>query len=65
MPYFETNTGSSGPYWGKKEQTMFECVSLMIGTVVSHNSGTSTSVGNPVSCAWADSNGNMSSVLTS
>ena len=43
---------------------MFECVSLMTETVVSHNSGTSTSMGNPVSCAQDDGNGNMSSVLT-
>ena len=43
---------------------MSECVSLMIGIVVSHNSGTSASVGNPISCAQADDNGNMSSVLT-
>ena len=51
MPYFEVDTGSSGPRWCKKEQTLFECVSLMTGTMVSHNSGTSSSVGNPVSCA--------------
>ena len=43
---------------------MSKCVSLMTGTVVSHNSGTSTSVGNPFSCAQADGSGNMSSVLT-
>ena len=41
---------------------MSECVSLMIGTMVSHNSGTFASVGNPVSCAPANGNGNMSSV---
>ena len=51
MSYSETDTGSFVPCWGKKEQSMFECVSLMTGTVVSHNSGTSASVGNPVSCA--------------
>ena len=43
---------------------MFECVSLMTETVVSHNTGTFASVGNPVSCAQTDGNGNMSSVLT-
>ena len=44
---------------------MSECASLMIGTVVSYKFWTSASVGNPVSCAYADGNGNMSSVLTS
>ena len=43
---------------------MSECVSLMIGTVVSHYSMTSAYVGIPVSCAQAGNNGNMSSVLT-
>ena len=64
MSYFETDTGSYSPYWGKKEQFVSECVSLMTGTVVSHNSGTSASMGNPTSCAQADDNGNMSPVLT-
>ena len=64
MPYSEADTSSSSPRWGKKEQTVSDCVSLMTGTVVSHNSRTSTSVGNPVSCAKSDGNGNMSSVLT-
>ena len=44
---------------------MSECASLMIETVVSYNFGTSASVGNPISCAHVDGNGNMSSVLTS
>ena len=64
MPYSEANIGTSGPHWGKKEQTVLECASLTIGTVVSHNSGTSTFVGSPVSCAQADGNGNMSSILS-
>ena len=64
MLYFETNNSSSGPYWSKKEQTVSECVSLMTGTVVSHNYRTSTSLGNPLSCAQVNGNGNMSSVLT-
>ena len=62
--YSEADTGSSGPCWGKKEQTVFECVSLMIMTMVSHYSGTFSFMGNPISCAQADENGNMSSVLT-
>ena len=45
---------------GKKEQTMLECASLTIRTVVSLNSGTSAFVGNLVSCAQVDGNGNMS-----
>ena len=64
MPYPETDSRSFYPYWGKKEQTVFECVSLTTGTVVSHNSRTSASMGNHVSCAQVDGNGNMSSVLT-
>ena len=43
---------------------MSECVSLMTGIAVSHNSRASTSVSNLVSCAQANGNGNMSSVLT-
>ena len=51
MPYSGTDTSSSSPCWGKKEQTVSEYVSLMTGTVVSHNSRTFASVGNPVSFA--------------
>ena len=43
---------------------MSECVPLMTGTEVSHDSGILASVGNPVSYAQADGNDNMSSVLT-
>ena len=64
MPYSETDNGSSGPCWSKKEQAVSEYVSLMIRTMVSHNPGTSASMGNPISCAQADGSGNMSSVLT-
>ena len=64
VPYSEADTGSSGPCWGKKEQTVFKCFSLMIRTMVSHYSGTSAFIGNPISCAQADENGSMSSVLT-
>ena len=55
-----TNTGSSGPYWGEKEQTVSAPVPLMTGTVLSHNSGIIASVDNLVSCAQADGNDSMS-----
>ena len=38
---------------------MSECVSLMTGTMVYHNPRTSASMGNPVSCAQVNGNGNM------
>ena len=63
MPYSETDTDSSSPCCGKKEHIVSECVSLMTETVMSYNSGTSASMGNPISCAQADGSGNMSSVL--
>ena len=40
-------------------------VQLMIGTEVFHSPRVLAFMGNPVSCAQADGNGNMSSVLTS
>ena len=40
---------------------MFLHIPLMIGTVMSHNSEILAFVENPVSCAQADGNGNMSS----
>ena len=43
---------------------MSECVPLMTGTEVSHDSGILASAGNPVSHVQADSNDNMSSILT-
>ena len=46
MPHSEADTGSSSPCWGKKEQTMSKCASLMTGTVASHNSEIPTFVGN-------------------
>ena len=42
---------------------MSECVPLMIGTEVSHDSGILASMGNPVSYVQANGNDNMSSVL--
>ena len=64
MLYSKADTGSFDPRWGKKEQTVSECASMTIGTVVSHNSRTSALMVNPFSCAQANDNGNMSSVLT-
>ena len=64
MPYSEADTVSFGPRWGKMKQIMSKYASLTTRTVVSHNSETSASVGNPVSYAQADGNGNMSSVIT-
>ena len=43
---------------------MFVHVPLMTGTEVSHSLGIPTFVDNPVSCAYVNGNGNMSSVLT-
>ena len=43
---------------------MSECVPLMTGTEVSHDSGILASMGNLVSYVQADGNDNMSSVLT-
>ena len=64
MSHSKANTGFSSPCWGKKELTVSECISLMIRTMVSHYSGNSAFMGNPISCAQADENGNISSVLT-
>ena len=49
MQHLETDTGSSGPCWGKEEQTASMHASLMTGTMVSHNSGIPASEGNLVS----------------
>ena len=43
------DTGSSGPYWGKEEQTAFVYAPLMNGTMMSHNFRIPTYEGNPVS----------------
>ena len=51
MQHLRTDTGPSGLYWGEKEQTVYVPVPLMTGTVLSHNSGISDFVDNPVSCA--------------
>ena len=64
MPHSGTDTGSSGPCWGKKEHTASVHVPLMTGTMPSKNPGILASKGNPASYVQADGNGNMSSVLT-
>ena len=61
----ETDTGSHGPWWVKKETTAFLHVQLMIGTRVSYNPRIPTSKDNPASCVQASGNGNMSSTLAS
>ena len=64
MSHPKAGTSSSGPCWGKKEQTMSKCASLTTGTMASHNSEILAYVGNSVLCVRTDENGNMSSVLT-
>ena len=59
-----TDIGSSGLYWGEKEQTLFMHVPLMTGTVLTQNPRILASEGNPASYVQADGNNNMSSVLT-
>ena len=56
-----TDTGSSYPYRGKKEQTMFVRVPQMTGTVVSQHSRIPASRGNPVSSVQVGDNDSMSS----
>ena len=63
MPHPEADTGSFGLCWGEKERIVLECASLTTRTMASHNSETPTFVGNPVSGAQANNNGNMSPVL--
>ena len=58
-----TTTGSSGPHWGKKEQTVFGYVPLLTGIEVSISLRIPASVGNLVSCVQADGNDSMSSAL--
>ena len=64
MQHPETDTGTSGPHRGEKEQTVSTPIPLMIGTEVSHIPGIPASAGNLVSNVRADGNGNISSVLT-
>ena len=59
-----TDTGSSCPYWGKKEHTTSLPVPPMTGTEVSRGLGIPAYADNLVSDVWAVGNGNISSVLT-
>ena len=60
---FVTETGSSYPYWGEKEQTVSVYVPSMSGTTVSHILGIFALVGNPASCVQAGNSRNISSAL--
>ena len=64
MQHLKTDTGSSGPHWGKKEHTASVHIPLMTGAEVSRSLRIVTSTSNPVSHVQADGNENMSSVLT-
>ena len=64
MQHLRTDTGSSGPHWGKKEQTVSMHVPLMTETVLSHNLGIPAFEGNPASYVQADYSNNMPSVLS-
>ena len=60
MQHLGTDIGSSGPYWGKEEQTASKQVPLTTRVVVSHNSGIPASEGNHASYVHADGSGSMS-----
>ena len=64
MQHPRTDTGSSGPHWGKKEQTIFVHVPLMIGIVLSYNLRILASEGNPALYVQADGSNKISSVLS-
>ena len=51
------------PRSGREAQTAFVHASLMIGTIVSHNSRIPASKGNPISSVQASGNGNTLSTL--
>ena len=63
MQHPETDTGTSRPHWGKKEQTVSASIPLMTGTTLSQNHGLLAFEGNPASYVQADGRNNMSSVL--
>ena len=63
MQHPETDTGSSGLYWGKEEHTASVHVPRMIGTKLSHSPRIPTFAGNVISYVQADGNENMSSAL--
>ena len=64
MHRLRTDIGSPSPCWGKEEQTASAYVPLMIGAVVSHNSGIPASENNTASYVQVNGSNNMSSVLT-
>ena len=59
-----TNTSSSDPYRGKKEQTVYVGTPLMPGTMVSQHFGIPSFGGNPVSSVQAGDNDSTSSALS-
>ena len=59
MQYLATETGPSGPSWGKKEQTVSVDAPLMLEIMVFHNSRIPASRGNPVSHVQAADNGSI------
>ena len=61
--HYATETGSSDPYRGEKEQTASVIVPPMSWTAVSHILGISTFMGNPASCVQAGDSRNISSAL--
>ena len=65
LQYPETDTGPLACTRVRREQTASVPVPLMTGNAPSHNSGILASVDNPVSCAQADGNDNMSSAPSS
>ena len=64
MQHPGTDTGPSSTHWGENEQTMLVPVPLVTRTEVSRILRIPVSTGNLISHVRADSNGNMSSVLT-
>ena len=57
MQLLETDTGSSGLYWGVEEYTVFSPVPPLTGTALSQNPGISVSEGNPSSYVRVVGNG--------
>ena len=57
----ETDTGSSGLYWGVEEYTVFSHVLPLTGTALSKNPRIPVSRGNPSSYVRAVGNGNTPS----
>ena len=64
MQHPRTDTGSSGPHCGKKEQTIFVHVPLMTRIVLSHNPRIPAFEGNPASYVQANGSNKISLVLS-